>query len=202
MRGGIKIDTNFWAEMVFDSATNAPLAYFETNLFGILFYSNQWINYFPFSFLSQTVFVLMPGRQPFNFHLCRNMVKHSDLVNPPIKVNWQLLFVLVCSFIIHVYANIKIKLYKYKKRHSVYIISMAEFIKNIGIMDIDKNSMSSLALNTANVILFGSTFVFSTFVNNMDPLRSNEFPFYLIIYSYNLVFPCTLNWNNHSSILF
>jgi hypothetical protein len=69
---------------------------------------------------------------------------------------------------------------------------MAEFIKNIGIMDIDKNSMSSLALNTINVILFGSTFVFSTFVNNMDPVRSNEYPFYLIIYSYNLVFPCTL----------
>ena len=134
----------------------------------------------------------MPGRQPFNFHLCRNMVKESDMVNPSIKTNWQLLSVLVCSFIIHVFANIKIKLYKYKERHSVHIISLNEFIKNTGITEIDKNSMSSLAINTINVFLFGSAFVFSTLVNKMDPAKSNEHPFYLVIYSFNLLFPCTL----------
>ena len=112
------------------------------------------------SFLTQIIFVMMPGRQPFNYHLCTNSIKASDLVDPSIKTNWQLLFFLCFSVIIHILVQLKTKFYKYKSMRSVHIISKTDFIKNVGIIDIDKHSMSSLATNILNVLLMSSTFVF------------------------------------------
>ena len=59
-------------------------------------------------------------------------------------------------------------------------------------LDIDKNSMASLATNIINVVIFAAAFVFSTTVNHMDPDKANKYPFYLLIYFYNLLFPCIL----------
>lgn len=135
---------------------------------------------------------LTTGRQPFNYHLCTNRVKISDLTYPLIKTNWQSLFILIASLLIHIFIHIKIKIYKYKKRHTVHIISQTEFIKNIGILDIDKNSMASLATNVINLSLISTAFIFSTSVNHMDPDKANKYPLYLLFYFYNLLFPCIL----------
>ncbi len=135
---------------------------------------------------------LTTGRQPFNYHLCTNRVKISDLTYPLIKTNWQSLFILIASLLIHIFIQIKIKIYKYKKRHTVHIISQTEFVKNLGILDIDKNSMASLATNVINLSLISTAFIFSTYVNHMDPDKANKYPLYLLFYFYNLLFLCIL----------
>lgn len=144
------------------------------------------------SFLSQIVFVMMPGRQQFIFYMCINRIKTSDLVSPDVKINWQMLFTIILSLVFQIFVEIKTRLLKYRTRHSVNIISQSEFIKNVGINDIDKNSMSSLVNNVIIVLLICTGFVFSTLVNKMDLLKSNEYPFRYIIYFYNLFMPCTM----------
>ena len=130
----------------------------------------------------------MPGRQPFNFHLCTNSIETSD--NPYAKINWQALVVFIFSFIIHVCVNLKIQYYKCSTSHSVPIISRKEFIKDLGITDIDNNSISGLVTNVLNVVLIFTSFLFSSYVNNMDPGKANTDSFYYIIYFYNLLYPC------------
>ncbi len=135
---------------------------------------------------------LSPGRQPFNYYLCRNSIKTSDLVNPSIKINWQALVVLIFSAVIHVYIKIRIKYYKYSTTYSVPIISKGEFLKNLEIMDIEEKSISGLVTNVINVILIFASFLFSSTINSMDPDKANTDSFYLVIYFYDLLFPCML----------
>ena len=89
-----------------------------------------------FSLLSQTVFVLLPGNQPLDFHLCsktfetnpnsKTFKNYSNLTGfqtnsnlktfqsfeTNVKTNWPLALILFFSLLLHISANLRIKLYK------------------------------------------------------------------------------------------
>ncbi len=124
--------------------------------------------------------------------MCTNRIKTYDLSNPVVKTNWISLIILITSFVTHVLVQIKILTYKLKKKNSVHIISRTEFIKNVGILDIDQRSLSSLATNIINVVLTGILFFISTAVNHKNFNEANKYPVYLLFYFYNLIFPFIL----------
>ena len=78
--------------------------------------------FFNFSFITQFVFVFLPGRQPLNFYLCSNLLKLSQVDDPSFKLNWQLTFLQIFSFLLHTFANVKIKLYKKKQEETVVVV--------------------------------------------------------------------------------
>jgi len=49
----------------------------------------------------------MPGKQPLHYYLCSRVLKLSQLKGALYKPNWQLIALLIFSFFLHIFANIK-----------------------------------------------------------------------------------------------
>ncbi len=142
------------------------------------------------SFLTQFVYVSMPGKQPLHYYLCSQMLKLSQLKDASsYKPNWQLTFLMIISFFLHIFANIKIRLYKRKQATSVSIISNSDFAKNCDISSMDKRALSDFVTNIlgvwASFIMLLSMYV----INLISPEKFNTYPYYLILYLVHHVSP-------------
>jgi hypothetical protein len=51
--------------------------------------------------------------------------------------------------------------------------------------------MSDKATNAINAVIIGSVVSVSTVVNNLDPSKISEYPYYLLIYFYQFIHPPT-----------
>ena len=71
------------------------------------------------SFISQLVFLSLPGRQPANFYLCSSSPGALNPDDESAKIHWQFVILQLLSIAVHVFINVKIKLYKVKMNKSV-----------------------------------------------------------------------------------
>jgi hypothetical protein len=138
------------------------------------------------STISQLVFVLLPGRQPFNYYLCTNK---PESVYQFAKINWLIIVIQLLSVATHIIINLKIDRFKEAQKKSIYIVSKSGYLKSLGILSMDKHAISDNAANAFNVVVMSTTSVISTLVNNMDPGKANHFPYYLLIYFYHFIIP-------------
>ena len=143
-----------------------------------------------YSILTQFVYVFMPGKQPLHYYLCSQMLKLSQLKDAsPSKPNWQLTFLMMISFFLHIFANIKIRLYKRKQARSVSIISNSDHAKNSDISSMDNRALSDFVTSMLGV---GAAFFFviaTSFINRIPPKKFNNYPYYLIYYFIHLIAP-------------
>lgn len=142
--------------------------------------------------ISQFVFVYLPGRQPFNFYLCRQNITLIELNNTNIKINWQLVVVQAASVVIHILVTIKIKFHKMKEKSSVHVISKQYFKKAKSMTSINNQTISDFWSNAFNVIIFATTGIITTVANRMNLTNVNIYPYYLLFYFYNFIFPSLL----------
>jgi hypothetical protein len=129
------------------------------------------------------VYVILPGRQPFNYQLCTGLAAADQLTLSP-KVNWQMMAVLAVSGATHIFGKLKMKGYKYKQKKLLESLSQS--------MKPDTPAMADLGSDAFNLLIFLSVSSVSTIANHLDPLTTNCYPYYLFIYFYNFVLPVFL----------
>jgi hypothetical protein len=131
----------------------------------------------------------MPGKQPLHYYLCSRVLKLSQLKGALYKPNWQLIALLIFSFFLHVFANIKIRLFKRKQARSVYIISDKDFAKNGDISSMDNRAISDFVTNILGVVAIFMFVLSTSIINWISPKMFNTSPYYLIFYVIHHVTP-------------
>ena len=95
--------------------------------------------------MSQSVYQILPGRRPLEFHFCTGT--NPNLDSDLIKVNYTLFSVFVLSLIVNIFIPITIKLYRMKNHKSFddEHISLTDLTTNIYMFFIIGLNVSSLA---------------------------------------------------------
>jgi hypothetical protein len=146
-----------------------------------------------FSLISQFVYVFLPGRQPFNYYFCSNKIKHWDLISgAPVKNNWPLIAIQAFSVLLHIFAKIRITIFKNKQKNSES--NPWTHVKANGMSIINKQTIANTGTNAFITFIFFSTGLVSIPVNTMHLQDANQFPTYLFIYFVHWIHPALLCW--------
>ena len=116
-----------------------------------------------FGLVSQSVYLMLPGRQPLEFHLCAGTNPDEGSLRP--KINANILVVYVSSLIIHFVIVGKLKLYRScsKERMS------------------ETQTLTDLTTSLAMIILMGVIVASLTVTADLDPVTLNFYPKYILI---------------------
>lgn len=148
---------------------------------------NIWV--VSFSLLSQAVFVFLPGRQPLNYYLCKGPTEDSDINQSKAKVNWQLVAILSSSLVLHIAANMRIKLFKMKhsRQTKQCQLSVIPKYKQSAVEVIEQVVISDCIANVCILIAIVASGAFTIYVDITDPEKSGENIF--LLYFYHFVAP-------------
>jgi hypothetical protein len=146
-------------------------------------YVNLWTA--GFSFITQFLRGSIPGSQLLEYNMCSGEDPSIILSSPPFMRGFIELF----SVIFHVYAYIKIAIYKRKEAATIGPNIFSQFTKNIVLQEIEKQSLTSFALNFVGILFM----VLGTVSMNFLKIRScidlqGHFNSLVIVYSY-LTYP-------------
>jgi hypothetical protein len=136
------------------------------------------------SSITQAVFVMSPGSQQFLFFLCTNKFGSSELNSSSFKKSKLMITTTVISLLVHLVLNLRIKIYKHRKKNLVFDISGFEHVKNLAISSIDSQALSDFGTSAVTIVLLGLSHFFTNRINTMNPERANEYPFYIFLYIY------------------
>ena len=140
---------------------------------------NIWI--VAFSFITQFVFVYMPGRQTNQYYICLGKSPPENLYNLPPKTNFPLLIILLLGSVVHVLISIKIFLFKNYVRQQD-LATIHKFILNkIYIASLEKHSMTDFTTNTCGIISFLETLFLLKKIGTLKPHELNVYPNNLIL---------------------
>ncbi len=94
------------------------------------------------------------------------------------------------SIFLHIFFLIKTHLYKQVllKSEPAFTRNVSQY-KQVSLSSIETRVMSDRATNAINAVIIGSVVSVSNVVNNIDPSKISEYPYYLLIYFYQFVFP-------------
>ena len=114
-----------------------------------------------FSFATQALYVLLPGKNPINYLMCTGNYP-VDVWYQPVKVNWSLLLVGLFSIFLHFTAVfVKLKTSEASNEKSLF-------------------SKTSNSVGTISLISFG--LVVPSLLNKFEPPELDQFPNYLLLY--------------------
>jgi hypothetical protein len=118
-----------------------------------------------FSAVSQTVFLLQPGKDPINYYMC--MGKYPiEFQNQPFKVNYSFLVVCIFSIVLHL-AAVVVKL----KTKDIF----------------EHKSLFSKTSNTIGIIsVMCVAFIIPSLTNLKEHEELDKYPFYLLLYAHHL----------------
>ena len=112
------------------------------------------------SFISQCIFIHLPGRQPLQFYLCKGSFTPEE-ENLPLKLNWLSLIIFCPSMIMHILIYIRIRYY-IKQQHSILPLTLSSCLKLEQISTMEKQSLSNNTTNICGVLalslVFGTVF--------------------------------------------
>jgi len=142
---------------------------------------NVWIA--AFSYLSQFLLALQPGRQPLNFFICSGLDPSNDK-NSFRKVNVVLLAVPPVSILIHLVVRFKIFTFKWKPKPKPN-----PMFRGLQETKLKKEFLADFALNMMLVFMFSSAIVNFVIVNDLNPSEVSVYPNYLFIYYLHIFGP-------------
>jgi len=134
-----------------------------------------------FSFISQFLRGSVPGSQLLEYNICSGEDPSTILSSPPfMRGIFELL-----SLIIHVYAYLRITIHKRKEAATIGPSIFAKFFKNMILQDLEKHSLTSLALNFACSLLLalGTVLIVLIKIRSCFDLQ-DKLNSILIVYSY------------------
>jgi hypothetical protein len=138
-----------------------------------------------FGFLSQFVFVFLPGHQPISFYLCSGTDPRSNGTDIIVKKNHIFNILVLASLIIQVAVAIRFVIHRLKIDASTSTASHSDSFRKEIIYDV---------LFCLMIIVWGLIYGYLVFtLNFMDPILVNKFPNYLLIYGLHLGFPMILS---------
>ena len=126
------------------------------------------------SFLCQSVFVMLPGRQSLPYYLCSNNTDFSQLA---FKQNWSQQLFLIVSIVIHVFVNVKIKMLKLKQQHSFDVLNGSDHLKLVDIVSMESRTISDYLSNFLTIAISSSLIFPWVFINKMNPIEFNQVTF-------------------------
>jgi hypothetical protein len=142
-----------------------------------------------FSFISQVVHALQPGRQTLSYYHCKYTESAVDDASPT-KYNWVLITAVISSILLHIILNIRFKVYKHQIRNSVQVLQKSEQAKQSILFDTDNKTVVDFTKSSFTVLFSISTMIFlSVILNRINPSRIHEFPNNMIFFLYNFSIP-------------
>jgi hypothetical protein len=148
------------------------------------YFLNIWIA--GVSYISQFIFIYMPGKQSINFYLFSG-INPDDDDDQPRKINISILVILIASIIVHLFVNIRIFFYKIKAKSIVSEQNFSTQSKNMFIKTLENQNLADFTIFTGYLIGCGSLGVLVTKLSRLEPWELNKYPNYLMIYWMNLV---------------
>ena len=123
-------------------------------------FTNLWISVF--WFVTQTVYIITPGKNPINYYMCMGTYPR-EYQNQPVKANLSMLFVTLFSIGLHLaIAVVHLKPNNTAEQKSLF----SRATNNIGIT----------SLMCASLLL-------PAFINQKEPEELNQYPNYLLLYA-------------------
>jgi len=114
--------------------------------------------------LSQTVYSILPGKNPMNFYMCTGRFP-PEFHNRPVKMNLPVTFLALLSLIVHLVVGTR----------NFYFKSKQSF-----------NSSPSLVTYTSNMVgtlsILIVSFLIPLWINKMDPEELDVYPNYILLY--------------------
>ena len=123
---------------------------------------------FAFWVIAQTVYIIIPGKNPINYYMCIGTYP-NEYQGQPVKANHILFFVVFFSIALHVMATmVDLKLKDTFEQKSFF----SKLTNNVGII---------------SFIFFSSAL--PTIINLKEPEELDQYPNYLLVYSLHLFVP-------------
>ena len=148
------------------------------------YFLNIWIA--GFSYISQLVFIYLPGKQPINFYIFSGK-NPADDDSEPLKLNLAILIIGLASIIVHLFVNIRVFFYKIKAKKIVTEQNFTKQNKNIFIKTLENQTLAEFTIFTGFMIGCGGIVIIIIKLSLLEPYELNEYPNYLMIYWMNLV---------------
>ena len=147
------------------------------------YFLNIWIA--GFSYISQFIFVYLPGKQTINFYIFSGKNPVSD-TSKPSKFNLPFVIIAIVSVTVHFFVSTKIFIFKNKINNKVNEQNYKQN-KNVFLQTLEKQSLPNFTIVSCFLIGFGGLLALLSKVSRLDPHTLNEYPNYLMIYWINLV---------------
>ncbi len=119
------------------------------------------------SLICQSVYIILPGRQPLHYHVCSVL----RVVEPELKQNWTLVVTMAITLTIHIFVNAKIKMLKIKQQHSHDVPTFSDFLKCEDISMMEQQTISDFLTSFLTVIAISIFFVTSFLIKWTNPLE-------------------------------
>ena len=114
----------------------------------------------------------MPGRQTLQFYLCSNSY-NQVFDSLPFKSNKSITFTLVLSITVHLYVQVRIKIYKAKKNTVLPTAQGYAAAANL-LQTLDDWNLASFVAN-ASCLVSTALFLVTIFqINRLEPSKFNE----------------------------
>jgi hypothetical protein len=131
-------------------------------------------NFCFYSLICQSVFVMLPGRQSLPCYLCSNNTNFSQLA---FKQNWSQQLLLIFSFAIHIFVNVKIKMLRYKQQNSFDVLKCSDHLKLKDIVSMESRTISDYLSSFLTMAISSSLIYPWFFINRMNPIAYNQATF-------------------------
>ena len=144
---------------------------------------NIWI--VSFSFISQFIYVFLPGCQTLNYSFCIGESTAPCFVEFPIKLNWTLLIIQLLSFLFYIFSNVRSS-YLVKK-----VIHNREGLEKKwqDVARIEQNNMTDYISAGCNLLSMVVVSITTIILNKTRPEQLNSYPHYLLLYFFHMVTP-------------
>jgi len=117
------------------------------------------------SVISQTVYLLQPGKDPINYYMCMGKYP-NEFQNQPVKVNYSFIVVCIFSIVLH-------------------LVAVVDKLKTKDIFE--HKSLFSKTSNTVGIIsVMCVAFIIPALANMKEPEELDKYPNYLLLYALHL----------------
>lgn len=144
-----------------------------------------------FSFASQTVNLFTSGTDPLQVKVCSGRLEPNVAA---VNLNWQLMVILLTSLVIHIAANLRIKIFKV--RQNVKCWAIANSVRNSSKMNavavVENLVISDCIANFCILVAIVLTGTLTLAVDDIDPTKAREYPEIAVIYFDHFVAPFIL----------
>jgi hypothetical protein len=129
-----------------------------------------------FSLITQAAYVMLPGGQPLDLVLCSGQSPARHATAAGVKVNWQLIAILGASFVLHVGANLRIKVYKIRHKTPCCNVTAAQETekRSAGISAVEKLVISDCVANFFILVAIVAVGALTVHIDGLDPEESRH----------------------------
>ena len=130
---------------------------------------------FSVSLISQIIHMVIPGKKPHNFFVCLGHFP-VKLTGIPVKSNEAVNYLLLLSFLLHMFGGIRIMIYRFRENQMDLMQSVA------AVSTLSSEAMINFTTNAISLLIFIASAVVPVVINTTDPANFQVYPNYIWLY--------------------